>query len=117
MTTHAHITAWVIAFVLFFIAHSMYKNGKSKGAKIVHMVLRLFYLIVIATGGMLLFIITPLYILKIVVGLWIISLLELILIRTSKNRRTKVLWYQLLVAFILVLYLGLRLPLGFHPFA
>ncbi|MDP4085039.1 MAG: DUF1516 family protein [Bacillota bacterium] len=117
MTTHAHITAWLISLILFFVAINLHKNGKIKGFKIVHMVLRVFYLLIIATGSMLLFILTPLYILKIIVGLWIITLLELILIRTAKNKRTKVLWYQFVFAFLLVLYLGLRLPLGFHPFA
>ncbi|BBP88362.1 hypothetical protein BsIDN1_19800 [Bacillus safensis] len=49
MGTHLHITAWVLGIILFFVAFAL--AGKNdKGAKIVHMIVRLFYLIIIATG-------------------------------------------------------------------
>jgi hypothetical protein len=60
--------------------------------------------------------ISLLYILKVVVGLWIISLFEMILIKTGKKERTTVLWAQFVIAFLLVLYLGFKLPLGIHIF-
>jgi hypothetical protein len=115
--TDSHVSTWFLTLVLFGAALILNKNGNAKGFKIIHMILRVFYLLIIVTGAMLLYILSPLYILKIVVGLWIISLIELILIRTSKNKKTSVLWYQFGFAFLLVLYLGLKLPLGFHPFS
>jgi hypothetical protein len=117
--TDPHITAWFLTLILFFIALSLHKNGKAKGFKILHMIIRVFYLLIILTGGMLLssvYHISLLYILKVVVGLWIISLFEMILIKTGKKERTKVLWAQFVIAFLLVLYLGFKLPLGIHIF-
>jgi hypothetical protein len=117
---HAHITAWVLALILFLVALPLYKNGKAKGAKIVHMILRVLYLLIIATGVGLLFKLSNIdvwYVLKAVVGLWVIGILEMILIRVANNRRTSVFWFQFVVAWLLVLYLGfVKLPMSFlHP--
>lgn len=117
--THAHITTWVVAIVLFFVVLSLQKSGKAKGAKIVHMVLRLFYLLIILTGVLMLFSISSIdmmYVLKSLVGIWVIAMLEMILVRTKKEKKTTVLWAQFVVALILVLYLGFSLPLGFDFF-
>lgn len=117
--TDAHITTWVLTLILFLIALGLNKSGKAKGFKILQMIIRVFYLLIILTGGMLLFSvyhISLLYILKAVVGLWIISLFELILIKTGKKERTTVVWTQFVIAFLLVLYLGFKLPLGIHIF-
>ena len=119
--THVHITTWVIGIILFFVALSLHKSGKRKGSRIVQMILRVFYLLIIGTGIELIMRyhihVTMLYILKMAVGLWIIAIMEFILMRTSKDRRTSVLWIQFVIAILLVIYLGLKLPLGFHPFA
>lgn len=117
--THAHITTWVIAFILFFVALSLQNAGSPK-VKMVHMVLRLFYLLVIATGAVLLYMlasIPPLYIVKAVIGLWVIGAMEMVLIRAKKGKNTQMAWIQLAIVFIIVLYLGLKLPLGFHIFS
>lgn len=116
---HAHITAWLLTLILFFIALGLGKNGQGKGLKILHMIIRVFYLLIILTGGILLFSvihISLLYILKAVVGLWIISLFEMILIRTARKERRSILWAQFIIAFLLVLYLGFKLPMGTHIF-
>jgi hypothetical protein len=117
---HAHVTAWLLALILFLVALSLHKNGKAKGFKIVQMILRVLYLVIIATGAGLLFSVFRIdvwYILKAVVGLWIIGLFEMILSRVADNRRTSTFWIQFVVAWVLVLYLGfVKLPLSiFHP--
>jgi hypothetical protein len=117
---HGHITAWVLALILFIVALLLYKSGKAKGAKIVHMILRVLYLLIIASGIGLLFTVYKIdvwYILKSVVGLWVIALFEMILGRVANNRRTSVFWIQFVVAWLLVLYLGfVKLPMSFlHP--
>jgi hypothetical protein len=114
--THAHITAWFLAIVLFFIALGLHKSGKAKGFRVVQMILRVFYILIIITGVWMLAIISKismLYVLKSVVGLWVIAMLELILIKTNKQQKTTGLWIQFVIAFLLVLYLGFKLPLGF----
>lgn len=111
---HAHMTAWFLALILFFVSIGLHKSGKEKGSKIVHMILRVVYLLILLTGFMLLFSIniTIMYVLKAAVGLWVISMLEMILIRTKKSEKASILWIQFVVALLLVLYLGLSLPLG-----
>jgi len=111
---HAHMTAWFLALILFFVSLGLHKSGKEKGSKIVHMILRVVYLLILLTGFMLLssINITIMYVLKAAVGLWVISMLEMILIRTKKNGKASILWIQFVVALLLVLYLGFSLPLG-----
>lgn len=116
--THAHITSWLITIVLFLIAVSMARRGAGK-AKVVQMVLRLFYLITLATGLMLLHGITtisPLYWLKALAGLWVIGAMEMVLAAEKKGKRTAAGWTQWIVALVVTLFLGLMLPLGFDLF-
>lgn len=117
--THAHITAWAIALILFFVALSLQKSRSPK-AKMVQMILRVFYLLIVATGGMLLHALATLpalYIVKALIGLWVIGAMEMILASVKKEKSAKAGWIQFAIAFLLVLYLGLKLPIGFHPFA
>lgn len=122
--THAHITAWALGIILFFVANSMYKGGNSK-AKMLHMIVRLLYIVIIVTGFLLYQGIMKTatsdmhmwYGIKMVVGIWVIGAMEMVLIRTGKRKDPKGAWIQFVIAILVVLYLGLRLPLGFHPFA
>ena len=113
---HGHVTAWALALILFVIALFLQKGGKDKGAKIVKMILRVVYLLIIGTGLGLIFMVSNIdvwYILKMVVGLWIIGLFEMILGKSAANRKTNILWIQFVVAWILVLYLGFhKLPMS-----
>ncbi|MFD2443147.1 DUF1516 family protein [Bacillus sp. CGMCC 1.16607] len=118
--THAHITSWGLALILFIIAILLQRGGKAKGFKVLQMILRVLYLLILGTGLLLLFkngmLKTDLslqYIIKAAAGLWIIALFEMILGRVSRNQSTKVLWIQFIIAFALALYLGFKLPLGF----
>lgn len=116
---HAHITAWFLTLLLFVLALILNKNGKTKGFKVIQMITRVFYLLIIVTGSLLLLSlnqISLLYIIKAVTGLWIISLFELIMMKTGAKSKTSHLWVQFVIAFLLVLYLGFKLPLGVHIF-
>ncbi|WP_251554366.1 YisL family protein [Neobacillus muris] len=114
---HGHITAWLLALILFFVSIGLHKSGKAKAFKIVQMILRVLYLAIIATGAGLLFSginIDVWYILKAIVGLWVIGIFEMLLGRVANNRKTSVFWIQFVVAWLLVLYLGfVKLPMSF----
>ncbi|WP_138416501.1 YisL family protein [Aquibacillus sediminis] len=121
--THLHITSWVLALILFFVARSFYKKGNEKAGKISHMILRLVYLLILYSGGDLLaeYFSTGYQlgevIFKSLAGLWLIAAVEMILIKTSKGKPTKSFWIQLVIAFIFVLVLGFgRLPMGLKLF-
>lgn len=116
--THAHITSWLIAILLFLIAVSLQRSGSSK-AKIVQMVLRLFYIFTIITGVLLLrsiASISALYVIKAIAGLWLIGAMEMVLISMQKGKSAKAAWIQWIIALALALFLGLSLPLGFDIF-
>jgi hypothetical protein len=119
--TDAHITTWVVALILFFVALGLHNRGNAKGFKIVHMILRVFYILVILTGGMLFAghqtLDPALYGVKALFGIIVIGLFEMILVRLKKGKKTNILWAILFISILVVLYLGLKLPLGFHPFA
>ncbi|GIN37937.1 MULTISPECIES: YisL family protein [Heyndrickxia] len=121
-TTHAHVTTWVIAIILFVIAFALYKSGNTKGSKIVHMILRLFYILVIITGGILFFKFQStfgpaLYGMKLLGGLLVIGMMEMILTRIKKGKGTGLFWLLFIIFFVAVLYLGfVKLRMGLHPF-
>ncbi|MGM9924003.1 MAG: YisL family protein [Bacillus sp. (in: firmicutes)] len=116
--THMHITTWVAALILFFVAISLYKKGNQKGFKTTHMILRVVYLLIIATGGLMLIgiNITGEYIGKVILGIIVIGLLEMVLVKMGKGKSVTGLSIALAIALILVITLGLRLPMGMDFF-
>jgi hypothetical protein len=117
-STHAHITAWVIALILFGAALVLHKGGNEKGRKMVQMILRIFYLLVLLTG-ILLFSkhqsYNPgLYGAKFLGGVIVIAMMEMILIRLAKNKGTGVFWAIFVIALAVTFILGVKLPLGWN---
>lgn len=112
--THAHITSWLIALILFVIAWSLTNSGKERAAKILQMVLRLFYIFIVVTGIMLLMKIdpTPLYHVKAVMGFIVISFMELAMVKKSKEKPASVYLLLFVLFFIATVSLGFYLPLG-----
>lgn len=111
---HAHITAWLLGIILFIVAVSM-KNGNEKTQKIVHMILRLFYILILVSGLVILFSgisINGEYIGKAVLGFLVIGMMEMILTRGRKGKSTGLFWVLFIIILILTISLGLRLPLG-----
>lgn len=117
--THMHITTWVAAIILVLVATSLLKKGDQKGFKTTHMILRVVYLLIIGTGGMLLigYNITPEYAGKITLGIVVIGLMEMVLVRMGKGKSVKVFATVLVVALLAIIALGFRLPQGFTFFA
>jgi uncharacterized membrane protein SirB2 len=115
---HTHITGWALALILFLIM--VFLQHKGKNTKVLHMILRVLYLVIFGTGIMLLFglyQVTFLYILKTVLGIWIIALFEMILLSANKPQNTQNLWIQFALILITLLYLGFKLPLGLKFFS
>ncbi|WP_338472116.1 YisL family protein [Niallia sp. XMNu-256] len=112
--THAHITTWVIALILFFVAISLHKKDNKRPYKIVTMILRLFYVLIIVTGVMLLPGITGSYGVKALLGVLVIGFLEMVLGLTKKGKSAGFAWILLIIGLIAVIYLGLSLPMGIY---
>ena|SRR5690625_2845045 len=116
---HLHITAWVVAFILLFVVVSSYRKEGSKVGKILHMVLRLDYLLILFSG-IVLFMEYKNYpgelFVKVIAGVWAIVAMEMITVGTNKNRPTKAWWIQFVVVALIAIILGFgRLPHGILP--
>jgi uncharacterized membrane protein SirB2 len=122
--THLHITSWVLALILFIVALMLSKQqGKEKAAKIVQMILRLDYLLILYSGGDLLHQLTTVVdvsgallgelIVKVIAGVLVIAGMEMVLVKGRKGKPTRVWWIVLVVALVLAVVLGFgRLPMG-----
>lgn len=115
---HAHMTAWFVTLILFLVILFLQKQGKN--TKVLHMVLRVLYIVTLITGCILFFSvysITFLYVLKAVFGVWMIALFEMILVRGGKGNNTQMLWIQFAFMLVILLYLGFKLPIGTYLFS
>ncbi|MDO3659999.1 YisL family protein [Bacillus sp. C28GYM-DRY-1] len=117
--THLHITTWVVALILLFVSYSLYSSRSAKGAKITHMILRLFYILIIWTGAELFVRFANWngeYAGKMILGIITIGLMEMLLIRKKKEKSTGGLWIGFVIVLVLTVLLGLHLPIGFQLF-
>lgn len=115
-TTHLHITTWVIGIVLFLAAAFM--ANESKGRKIIHMILRLFYILIIITG-LTLFIAhssadAMLYGMKFLFGILTIGMMEMVLVRSKKQKPVTLFWALFAVFLFVTMFLGFKLPIGIN---
>lgn len=112
--THLHITTWVIALVLFFIAALA-----SKKLTGVHMALRVVYILLIITGGALFLEWRDKvtdggmnYDMKVLFGILVIGFMEMILVRKNKGKSVNVMWILFAIVLAVTLYLGLSTGIG-----
>ncbi|WP_084405728.1 DUF1516 family protein [Alteribacter aurantiacus] len=108
---HTHSLMWFVMLVLFFVALVLLKNNRPKGAKIVQMSLRLFYILVLVTGGTLLF--WNFYLgtaIKGILAIFLIFTMEKISTGTKKGTlqgtQKTIFWVQFVILVIVVVYLG-----------
>ncbi|PYZ93446.1 hypothetical protein CR194_09740 [Salipaludibacillus keqinensis] len=116
-STHPHILTWVVALILFVVALALFKNGMAKQMKIVHMTLRLFYILIIITGGILFFHFAGndhmMYGIKFVSGIAVIGFAEMVLVKLKKGKPAKGMAIGLVISLLVTLYLGFSMPVGF----
>lgn len=112
--THLHIFTWVVGIVLFLVASQM-KVGL-KGRKVLHMIARLFYILILISGFALFAQYqsgnNALYGIKFVLGLVTIGFMEMVLVRAEKGKDTKMFWILFAVGVLATVFLGFKLPVG-----
>lgn len=115
-STHLHITTWVVGIVLFLIA--ALSGNKSKG---LHMLLRLFYILIIITGGALFMEWRSKlddagmnYDIKVLMAILVIGFMEMILVRKRKGKSVTVFWGLFAVTLFVTLFLGLSKGIGMN---
>lgn len=119
-STHFHIFTWVVGIILFLVAAVM-TNG-SKGKKITHMITRLFYVLILLSGGLLFmkgmdYDQGALYGMKFLFGLVSIGLMEMVLVRSEKGKNVTTFAVLLFIFVIITMFLGFKLPMGISWFA
>lgn len=109
---HSHVSSWFLGIFLFILALIFIKLEMPKGKKITHMILRVFYIIILITGVSLLvhtqFPIS--HIIKGLLALWLISIVEMYLARNEQlNRQSKLIyWLQIIIALVFIFLIGYR---------
>ena len=114
-STYEHIFFWALSIIVFLVSLKM--TGKK--LKIMMMINRVLYLLIIATGIIMLMNISNIngeYIAKTIIGIWVIAAMEMTNIKRSKGKNHKAFLIQFSIAFVLVLLLGFRLPIGIQLF-
>jgi hypothetical protein len=116
--THFHILTWVVGIIVFIVASGMEPGTKNR--KIMHMVARLFYVLILVSGLMLFFghssLDPMMYGIKFLFGLLTVGMMEMVLVRSQKNKDVKMFWILFVVFVVITMFLGLKLPLGFDLF-
>lgn len=107
----SHTGSWAITILLFVISYFLLKSGKNKASKIVHMILRLFYVIMIVSGiGTLIgYSFVAVYAVKGIIALVLIYAMEMILVRTKKGtlgQQAMTYWILFIVTLIVVVLIG-----------
>lgn len=111
--TDLHITTWVVALILFFGALAIAKP------KVVHMILRLFYILIIISGVALFikgmdFGEGMLYGFKFLAGILVIGMMEMTLVKKAKGKPYTTFLVLVFVFFLIALFLGFKLPMGIN---
>ncbi|CAD2073258.1 DUF1516 family protein [Phocicoccus pinnipedialis] len=125
---HLHLTAIFIAVILYIItliSYSKNPSSENKNGKIMHMVLRVVYLLILFSGLMIyvqnMDVISALgshmmYGIKVLCGLFSIALMEMSLVKLRKSGKGGM-WLVITIGLIVVTFLlGAVLPLGTMAF-
>ncbi|MFA9559185.1 DUF1516 family protein [Evansella sp. AB-rgal1] len=109
----AHSDSWWVMMLLFIVAYFLFRKGIHKGAKILHMILRLFYIVMLFSGVVRLTVwnFDLLYVAKGLLAIALIYAMEMILVKTKKGTigtKAPMYWGIFGVSLVLVLLLGFR---------
>ncbi|OIJ15216.1 hypothetical protein BKP35_05045 [Anaerobacillus arseniciselenatis] len=110
---HPHAYSWVLLVTLFVVSFMLYRKQAAKPAKITHMILRLFYVIMLSTGIALLVLneFPIITFVKAVFAIYFIYLMEQILGRTKEHgtdydENTSRQWFFLVSTLIVIVLIG-----------
>ncbi|USG66951.1 DUF1516 family protein [Brevibacillus ruminantium] len=110
----SHVGAWEVAFLLLIVSYILYRVGKERIAKILHMILRLMIVIIVVSGIWMLFAFRSgdvLYYIKGVLGLLTFGLMEMALGRARRNEASTGFFIGALVLLVVVILTGYRVIL------
>ncbi|MED1724827.1 YisL family protein [Brevibacillus parabrevis] len=107
----SHVGGWEVAIVLLIVAYFLYRAGKEKVGKIVHMLLRLMMVIILVSGAWMLFTVHASEVYFYVKGLLAIvafGLIEMSLGRAKRQEGSIGFFIGCLIVLVVVIMLGYR---------
>lgn len=108
MIIDTHVGAWFLAVVLFIIAYILANKQKEKAVNVLSMMIRLFYLVILFTGGIMLYYIGwswP-HVLKTLLGLATIGFMEVNLTRKIKDEATTTMLILFVISLAATVFYG-----------
>jgi len=115
MLRESHVGGWEVAFVLLIIGYILYRTGKAKAGKIIHMILRLMIVIILVSGLGLLFgyhASDVYYYVKAILAIVVFGLMEMSMGRASRQQPSLGFFIGAIVVMVLVILLGYRIFSG-----
>lgn len=122
---HLHVTSWALSIILFIVTWFLLSRKKHQIANVLHLINRLIFLVVLYSGGVLIYRYTQASvwdnyaieaIVKALSGVYLVVIMELFITRFKKGVASRALVIQFFIVLALVLVLGFgRLPWGFLP--
>lgn len=112
MLRESHVGGWEVAFVLLIIGYFLYRMGKAKAGKIVHMILRLMIVIILLSGAGLLFAYHAsdvFYYVKAILAIAVFGLMEMSMGRAARQQPSLGFFIGAIVLMVLVILLGYRI--------
>lgn len=105
---YTHIDTWGITLLVFFISFFLLTRDKMKAQKVTHMILRLLFVVMFVTGfGLVItYKFAIITIIKMLFALWLITTMELILIKAKKEQPTLPIWVQFVISAIATVVIG-----------
>lgn len=105
-----HRGSWFFLLVLFLLSYYLLSVGKEKTGKITHMVLRLFYIVMLFSGiGLLMaYNFSAFYSVKGIIAFIMIGLMEISCVRAKKGKPNRLAFYAGSVLLLIVILMGFR---------
>jgi hypothetical protein len=109
---HTHVGSWSVGIILFIVSYFLLKFGKAKAQKITHMILRLFYVLIVFSGATMVILVTQewgfpgVYAVKTILGLLVIAMMEIMLSKGKKGTFKTIYWLLLALLLVLVFFYG-----------
>ena len=122
---YLHVTSWSLSIILFIVTWFLLSRNNHQIANLLHRINQIIFLVILYSGGMLIYRYTQASvwdnysieaIIKALGGVYLVVIMELFITRFKKGVASRALMIQFFVVLAFVLILGFgRLPWGFLP--
>ncbi|GIN11826.1 hypothetical protein J26TS2_16930 [Shouchella clausii] len=104
----SHEGSWAILAILFLVAYFLFRGGKSKAGTIIHMIARLFFVIMLVTGASMLiaYQFAYFFFIKGLLAVLLIGFMEAALGKAKRNENSLGMLFAVLVVLVVIVLMG-----------